>query len=166
VLQRPAVVSHGVDEPDLFSRFVWDGCRDYAAALSIPAVVKYWEGMGVNTVRREMKEKLKQGIYVLADRWHPDHAHPDTWAGRVTLTRFDDDKTSSGCLSPMALVALPFSEGKTSTDAKKLQDALHELKVEAPVKLINGRLYVRVSCHIYNHLDDFERLAYTVSRLR
>jgi selenocysteine lyase/cysteine desulfurase len=134
--------------------------------LSIPVVVKHWERLGVEKVRKEMKETLRQGIFVLAGHWHPEHAHPDAWAGRVTLTRFDGECSSAGFLSPMALVALPFSEGKTSTDAKKLQDALYELKVEVPVKLINQRLYVRVSCHVYNRPEDFERLAHAVSRLR
>jgi selenocysteine lyase/cysteine desulfurase len=163
LLRQPAVISHGVDEPDLFSRFVWDGCRDYAAALSIPAVVQYWEETGVEQVRNRMKERLQHGIRVLASHWHPEHSHPDMWAGTVTLTRLDDD---SDCLSPMALVALPFPSERTSADAFRIQNQLYEMKIEVPVKCINAKLYVRVSCHVYNQLEEFERLARAISNLR
>ena len=65
----------------------------------------------------------------------------------------------------MALVRLPdnISGGKgsrkTSTDAKEVQDYLYSNKVEVPIKCVCGILYARVSCHIYNTADEFERLA-------
>jgi selenocysteine lyase/cysteine desulfurase len=40
------------------------------------------------------------------------------------------------------------------------QDALHFVhRVEVPVKLLGGCLWVRVSAHVYNTPDDYERLA-------
>ena len=61
----------------------------------------------------------------------------------------------------MALVRLPEggSKAKTSTDAKRVQDYLYSQNVEVPVKCVAGRLYVRVSCHVYNTANQFERLA-------
>ena len=47
---------------------------------------------------------------------------------------------------------------KTSTDAKRVQDFLYGRGVEVPVKCVRGVLYVRVSCHMYNTADDFDRL--------
>jgi len=47
---------------------------------------------------------------------------------------------------------------KTSTDAKKVQDYLYGRGVEVPVKCVRGVLYARVSCHIYNTADEFDRL--------
>ena len=64
-----------------------------------------------------------------------------------------------------ALVRLPShlsgseNEKKTSTDAKRIQDYFYSSKVEVPVKCVNGVLYVRVSCHLYNTAEDFEKLA-------
>ena len=55
---RPAILSHGFHlsegSPDaagegfsvpskVLSGFVWDGCRDYAALLTIPSVLRFWE---------------------------------------------------------------------------------------------------------------------------
>jgi selenocysteine lyase/cysteine desulfurase len=35
--------------------------------------------------------------------------------------------------------------------------------VEVPVKLLHERVYVRISAHIYNTLDDYQGLATAVS---
>lgn len=160
VLRRPAVISHGVDEPDLFSRYVWDGARDYAAALSLPVVLDYWKERKPDLVRKQIKNTLGFGIHVLAEAWHPESQAMKDWPGKVTLTKFD-----SSMLSPMALVRLPdrFGINKTSTDAKLVQDFLHSQNVEVPVKCVQGKLYVRVSCHVYNGVRDFEILADAIS---
>jgi selenocysteine lyase/cysteine desulfurase len=89
----------------------------------------------------------------------------------------------------MALVSVPdgvVASGKpteaSSTDAKILQDTLHyrymypslchratnipthdplvdPSRIEVPIKCVQGRLYVRLSAHLYNQLSDYERLA-------
>jgi selenocysteine lyase/cysteine desulfurase len=47
-----------------------------------------------------------------------------------------------------------------------LQDLLHSrFRVEVPVKTIQAVLYVRISAHIYNALDDYWRLASAVLEL-
>jgi selenocysteine lyase/cysteine desulfurase len=162
ILRRPAIVSHGVDEPDVFSRFVWDGCRDYTAALAIPAVLDYWESAGPADIRLQLRQKLQDGIHILAQAWFPSHSKVDQWPGFVTLAPFPN----SDVLSPMALVRVPdFGENRerrTSTDAKALQDFLYDQNVEVPVKCVEGRLYLRLSCHIYNEVSDFARLAEAV----
>ena len=161
VLRRPAVISHGVDEPDLFSRYVWDGSRDYAAALSLPVVIDYWKEKNPDLMRKQIKNTLGFGIHVLAEAWHPGNQAMKDWPGNVTLTKFD-----SNMLSPMALVRLPdrFGIDKTSTDAKLAQDFLYSQNVEVPVKCVQGKLYVRVSCHVYNGVGDFEVLADAINR--
>ena len=159
ILRRPAVLSHGVDEPDLFSRFVWDGCRDYSAALSIPAVLEYWQHP--SDIRQKCRDILSTGIRLLAESWHPAVGDcPSSWPGIVTLVPLE-----SILLSPMALVALPakFGSENTSADGKSVQDYLYSQNVEVPVKCIRGRLFVRISCHIYNRTDDFEHLARTIN---
>jgi selenocysteine lyase/cysteine desulfurase len=153
---QPAIISHGADETDVLSRFVWDGTRDYAAALALPNVLDHWKQKDPAKVRQELRNILRNGIQHLAEVWHPDFAHIEAWHGVVTLTNFD----SSGMLSPMALVRLPLHSGEenTSEDAKRIQDYLFHKRIEVPVKCINGKLYVRVSCHVYNRTRDFETL--------
>ena len=160
----PVVQSHAAcDEPDLFTRFIWDGCRDYAAALAVPAVLDYW-GTATPTRREQCCAKLRDGIDGLARDWHGVD-HSEDWPGRVTLASFD-----SGILSPMGLVRIPrrhplAGHVATSTDAKKLQDYLHTQNIEVPIKCINGELFVRLSAHVYNDVDDFDILSKACSKL-
>jgi selenocysteine lyase/cysteine desulfurase len=174
LFERPAVISHGIDADDLFSRFVWDGCRDYTAALAVPAVWDYWNQIDHSTMRQNCKNTLRDGIQIMADLWHGGGAciDVDTWPGLITLMHFES-------LSPMALVRLPqqltqmFGQindrqqgfNMTSTEAKMVQDYLYHQKIEVPVKCVSGTLYVRMSCHVYNTLDDFRHLATTIHAL-
>jgi selenocysteine lyase/cysteine desulfurase len=155
ILRYPAVQSHGVDEQDLFSRFVWDGCRDYSAALSLPVVLDHWTNP--ESVRERCKEVLRKGIFHLGEVWHGIQ-NTEELAGTVTLMPL-----SSNLLSLMCLVRIPGDDKSyTSTDAKQLQDDLYSHNIEVPIKCINNELYARVSCHTYNTEDDFGRLATVV----
>jgi hypothetical protein len=49
--------------------------------------------------------------------------------------------------------------------AFQLQERLHQQGVEAPVKCLEGQLFVRVSVHVYNTEEDYARLAAAVKRL-
>jgi isopenicillin-N epimerase len=37
--------------------------------------------------------------------------------------------------------------------------------IEVPIKCVHGSLYARVSCHIYNELEDYARLAAAVQQI-
>ena len=154
ILAQPAVISHGVDDGFL-SRYMWDGCRDYSAQLAVSAVLDYWNGLDLPAIRTVIRINLIEGVRILCSYWHP------------TI----DFNNSSMTLVPMhlsaptmTLVRLPNtisgnnSSRKTSTDAKRIQDYLYQHNIEVPVKCIRGVLYVRVSCHVYNSSDDFDRL--------
>mmetsp|Transcript_28234 Transcript_28234/g.47479 ORF Transcript_28234/g.47479 Transcript_28234/m.47479 type:complete len:652 (+) Transcript_28234:33-1988(+) len=68
--------------------------------------------------------------------------------------------------SPMLLVPLPkrFSKSScTDSDAFRLQEHLyHKHRLEVPIKCLEGRLYVRISAHIYNTIDQYEKLAHII----
>jgi len=52
-------------------------------------------------------------------------------------------------------------------EAVELQDALYHIyKIEVPVKHLQNRLYVRISAHIYNTMEDFEKLGKALLELR
>jgi selenocysteine lyase/cysteine desulfurase len=154
VLRLPAVISHGVGQ-GFQSRFLWDGCRDYAAALSVPAVLDYWESTTKDPVelRVQIKSNLKQAVQLLSKRWH----------GATS-----DEEIESTLLAPwqvhapmMVLLRLPDSvqsSPSTSVDAKAIQDFLYDNFIEVPIKCVLGVLYVRLSCHVYNELHEYERL--------
>ena len=171
ILAQPAVVSHGVDDGFL-SRFMWDGCRDYSAQLSLPAILNYWNNAGVDTARDEMKRNLKEGVKRLIAHWHPDVVDSssiedhlaeagltlvplDMHAPMLALVRLPNHISGGGRYVPSSIQW----ECKTSTDAKRVQDFLFSQNVEVPIKCVRGVLYARVSCHVYNTIEEFEHLA-------
>ena len=163
ILAQPAVISHGVDDGFL-SRFMWDGCRDYSAQLSLPSILNYWSTANIDNVRREMQTNLEEGVRILISHWHPDSYTSSH--GMKYLSEQDITLVPLQMHAPMmALVRFPYhisggdGEQKTSTDAKRLQDFLYNHNVEVPVKCIRGKLYARVSCHVYNTEGEFIRLA-------
>ncbi|GLI71197.1 hypothetical protein VaNZ11_016316 [Volvox africanus] len=150
---RPLVVSHG-SGCGFTSDFIWDGCRDYAPYLATSSALALWRLLGPPRIRAYCRGLLGEAVALLTARW-----------GTTMLAPF---LQMCGC---MALVELPRAglaetEPATSTDAKYVQDLLHHVHaVECPVKCIQGRLYVRISVHIYNILSDYERLAEAVDRI-
>ena len=181
VLDEPAVMSHGVGD-GYQSRFLWDGCRDYAAALSVPAVLDYWESHDIKLIQNRIKELREDAVTVLGTMWHPSKCD----VGTAMPTSARGSVLSPGVtLAPlsihspmMVLVRLPErlqraksnasgGEGTASTlyegvatsdNAKQIQDYLYDNRIEVPIKCIRGILYVRISCHVYNELSEYEHL--------
>ena len=169
VLRVPPVISHGVDD-GFISRFLWDGCRDYASQLSLPVVLDYWRTVGIDGVRSKMRATTAEAVDILANLWHPPSVKgADLANGGIVLAPLSMH-------SPLALVRLPDSvfgytsngakniKVRTSADAKQVQDYLFANGVECPIKCINGVLYVRISSHIYNQPEEYEMLGRTVLR--
>ncbi len=48
--------------------------------------------------------------------------------------------------------------------AEVIQNFFHyDQRIEVPVKCVGGELYVRISCHLYNNLDEFKYLSEIVA---
>jgi selenocysteine lyase/cysteine desulfurase len=48
-----------------------------------------------------------------------------------------------------------------------LQDLLHSMHgIEVPIKTIQGSLYVRISAHIYNTLEEYAKLGDAIQQMQ
>lgn len=144
---QPPIISHGIGA-GFTSDFIWDGCRDYSSMLAVSSSIELLRRLGPERVYRYQRDLLAQATTLLTTRW-----------GTRTLVPLDQ-------CGAMALVLLPRRTWPadraeaSSTDAKYVQDMLHfGHRIECPVKCIQGNLYVRISAHTYNVLEDYERLA-------
>jgi selenocysteine lyase/cysteine desulfurase len=158
----PAVLSHGANDGFL-SSFVWDGARDYCAALTLSGVYSFWNAVGLERARAHCDALATEAAIELARAWRVGGATSDAeWVAAPP-----QPPLTAHC---MRLIPLPRDigggGGRTSADAKAVQDALHEQhRIEAPVKCIGGDLHVRISAHVYNELADYERLAAAVTTI-
>jgi selenocysteine lyase/cysteine desulfurase len=165
---RPLLVSHGYDS-GFNSSFIWSGLRDYSPFLALltvatvsvtcvplsslytcAAVLEFWVCQGVDDIRRYIHTTAREAGEALVSAWGTellDHA---------------------SLFGPMVLVALPEAVTRergphSYQHAEAVQNTLyHQFHIEVPVKAIQGRLYVRVSAHIYNTSQDYATLATAV----
>ena len=187
---EPVVISHGHGS-GFTSEFVWDGCRDYAPALSLCTAIDFIQAHGVEQTRRYCHDLLCEAATLLRAAW-----------GTGGIVAGDDEGVHRSLHACMALVQLPphkdyspqalaattrasaaassggdgggSDTGKSVSSAAqvadpsfaaRVQDWLFDNRIEVPVKAIAGNHYVRISAHMYNALDDYRPLADLVSAL-
>lgn len=139
------VVSHGAGNGFL-SEFIWDGTRDYGAALCIPALVAFWHAQDCARVRAYCSSLLEQAAAMLTRAFHSRRV-----ARRAPF---------------MSLVELPGALQDPALTVKFIQDMLYKYyKLELPVKCIDGVFYVRVSAFVYNVPSDYVYLRNAVLSL-
>lgn len=172
---RPPVHSHGAGRGFL-SDWIWDGNRDYSPLLSLPSTLRWWRAIGADRVVDHMRRTLREGVALLLARWRTHTLVPLHMCGCMALVRLPADACDVGPKPPapegaadvaaLAAVDPPAEDGNaTSADAKAWQEALYTRSVEAPCKVVQGFVYVRVSVHAYSCSADFRRLADTVCGL-
>lgn len=143
---EPLVISHGFGS-DFVSGFYWSGLGDASSWLALDAVLAFWELAGLQPARIYAQYLVTDAAEMLADAWGTSLGIP------VEL------------LGPMALVEIPpipFLQSHlgmyTYEHAEAVQNALFQRQIEVPVKVLSGRLYVRISAQIYNYFEEYEVL--------
>jgi len=175
----PPVMSHGYGAGFL-SEFIWDGARDYSALLALPAALEFWRSMPAF----EPSQNLTGSVVTTRSLPHSQHSQHSplllphmAYIGALQEQASSELEAAWGVVgqgiaptamhAAMALVRLPESLYAvlhpkcfpfTSTEAKIIQDALHDSGIEVPVKAVQGHLYVRTSAHVYNELEDYYKL--------
>ena len=163
---RPAVVSHGFGA-GYASEFIWDGCRDYSAAVALPTLLDWWEWVGPEAARTYSRALLRDALALLRERWGTDTHVPPEFYSHMACIQLPARALPPGAVLPDGAFRC------TSTHSKMVQDALHfGAAVEVPAKTLPGplggedsRTYLRISAFVYNTLEEFERLADAVLAL-
>jgi isopenicillin-N epimerase len=141
-LVEPLVVSWGWESDDPgASRFIdhhqWQGTRDIAAYLTVPAAIAFMEEHGWHRVRCTCHALLAAAGRAIAEL-----------TGLVPIT-----PDAPEWFAQMAALPLP------SCDAVSLQRRLyHRFRIEVPIIDWNGRQFVRVSVQGYNTWADLGAL--------
>lgn len=145
---RPSIIANGYGDAFLES-FIWDGARDYSSAVAMPTALKLWHKLGRDRCRAYMETLVKQSAKDLVNRWK---SHDAVMICENMLQ------------GPMALVPLPLALAGVNSDW--IQHELHfRHQIEVPVKTVGGRLHVRISAHVYNCKEDYQRLGEAIEQL-
>lgn len=151
-LTKPLVVSHGAGS-GFASGFIWDGCRDYANALSLPALFQWWrtvdsrpaagegggeggeEGDNLSASRRYCRSLLRQAVAHLTSLWGTTTHAPLSLYSHMALIELPQEALPEGAVD--VVVKGRCIHTATSTHAKLVQDTLfHSFSIECPVKCL------------------------------
>ena len=166
---RPLIISHGFSPSldtifpasgKLLSSFTWDGCRDYTSILTSTSAINLWNNLPNNSYkkcRKYMEILLLQAAEVMYDEW------------KIPINERAIASKELMAASPMILIPIPKSyysnETSTDNDAFKLQEILHhKYDIEVPIKSLEGKLYCRISAHIYNTIEDYVHFANIIKK--
>ncbi len=138
---RPLVTSH--EHLRTFHQaFDWTGTYDPTAILSVPAAIDFLAEFGWEDMRERNHDLVCAGRALVNEA-----------VGRPILV--PDDRCGW-----MAIVALPDGVATTREEARALTARMAgEHRVEVPFVHRPGGGFVRLSAHLYNTIEDFERVS-------
>ncbi|MEK7381781.1 MAG: aminotransferase class V-fold PLP-dependent enzyme [Elusimicrobiota bacterium] len=135
---HPAVVSNRYGEGFL-AEFDWCGTKDPSPWLSIGAALDFHAALGGKFLRRRNHDLAVAMGARLARAWGAETAPPELCGSMVALR-------------------LPLRGAQTLARAERFHAALWKRRIEVPVFLSGGRLFVRVSAQAYNEPAHYHRL--------
>ena len=161
----PAVQSHGINS-GFNSEFIWSGLKDYSIYLGLYATFLIWNEClgGLSNAIKYSVDLMKEAGTYLKSVWSSDFlVHPDLCSTMICV------KLPKKFVHNVILLhKLKNTKLNDTSNLSKLNYDQAELvqnffyfsyKIEVPIKCIQNELYVRISCHIYNNINDYTKLA-------
>lgn len=142
---EPLIISHGWEPEGTFvSRNQWQGTRDIAAFLSVPAAIEFQEAHNWSAIRARCHDMARELRARMADLTGLKPVAPDNgeWFAQM--------------------VAIPLPPCSPHDLSAALYERYH---IEAPLLPRPDRTYIRVSFQAYNTQDDADRLVQALSAL-
>jgi hypothetical protein len=135
--------------------------------LTVPSACYVWARLGEGRARAYMRTLSDEARALLLHSWGLENIGTESSVGSTN----GDESMRAGCLTLVPLPGGLFTGGAkgayTSDHAAAVQDYLHhEHRIEVPAKCVDGRLYLRISSHVHNCLEDYQHLAEAVLSLR
>lgn len=142
---KPLVSSWDEDEGFPFS-FDWWGTDDFSDYLSVPAAIGLMESIGWDRIRRHNRELTEIGAAEIE---------------KVSGLRRPEREIAS-----MEIFQLPAGIADNREKAREFSRQIStELKIEVAASAWNDVGWMRISAHIYNHPEEYSRLASGLSRI-
>ena len=141
---HPTVISHGY-ERGFTAAFDWTGTRDPSPFLAVPAALDFLAELGGPALLARNVRLAAAAGALLADFLGTETGSAGPTAGAMTAVR------------------LPLPGPATAEHAAALQERLLDARADAPVHVIRGAIWLRVSAHAYNEIGDYERLGEVLS---
>jgi isopenicillin-N epimerase len=139
---HPLTISHGYGQGFL-TEFDWTGTTDFSAFLAVTDAIAFHERLGGAALRLRNTELAAEASRRVAARLGTETSSPATPA------------------AAMSLVRLPTV---SSNRVECLRDAFLDARTDAPLHVLSGSIWVRLSAHAYNQIEDYECLSTLLER--
>lgn len=121
-------------------------------------VLEFWNTFGADRIQHHNTDLAHNAAKMLSEDWKTDTLFPIDMYGPMVLVRLPDILWQSQLTEAQGIVS--------KANAEFVQDKLHyNYGIEVPIKPISGRLYARISAHVYNKMEDYEALRDAVRAL-
>lgn len=136
---HPTTISHGY-EAGYLAEFDWVGTQDPSALLSVPAAIDFHEWLGGASLRERNRKLAHDAGRLVAEALGTEVGNPDQQVA-------------------MSMVRLPLGGeySKERANALRLR-LLEEFQTDAPLQAHGNGIWLRLSAHAYNTLEDYEAL--------
>ncbi len=135
-------ISHGYGK-GYVAEFDFTGTKDYSSFLSAPKAIQFYiENGGFSSIAVYNHNLAREMRRILAEKWDVEPPAPENMLGSL------------------AALPLPAELPAIETAAKMLHDELYDNhKIEVPITMLGGRLWIRFSAQIFNEPSDYMPLA-------
>jgi isopenicillin-N epimerase len=133
-------ISHGCGKGFL-AEFDWTGTADPSAFLCAAAAIDFHQRRGGRTLRSCNSVFAAEAAGLLARCLGTEPGAEDPTAGAMRVVRL-----------PVICAAPP-------ERAAELRKRLLERRADAPLPATDGGIWLRLSAHAYNEIDDYQRFA-------
>ena len=140
-IMKPLAPSWGFED-GFPTSFEWQGTSDYSAYLSVPAAIAFQEQWAYEQRDTHNREVADGAAALLRQSWGtPEHL------GNTVEAPW------------LRMVQLPVAQALTKPQIDSMVErAGLELNVECMCMTVRDKSYVRLSAHMYNEIDQYERL--------
>jgi isopenicillin-N epimerase len=140
-IMKPLAPSWGFED-GFPTSFEWQGTSDYSAYLSVPAAIAFQEQWAHEQRDTHNREVADGAAALLRQAWGtPEHV------GNTVEAPW------------LRMVQLPVAEPLTKPQIDSaVERAGYELNVQCMCMTVRDKSYVRLSAHMYNEIDQYERL--------
>ncbi len=143
---HPTTISHGFAKGFL-QEFDWTGTRDPSAYLATPAAIDFHARLGGDALQA-------RNITLAAE------------ATSLVARRLNTEVGATGALAgAMGMVRLPLPVPATLAVSTEVRERLLAAGTDAPTHVHGDALWLRLSAHAYNEIEDYERLAEVIAHV-
>jgi len=143
---HPVTISHGLGQGFLVE-FDWTGTRDFSPFLCVDTAIDFHRRLGGAALRARNVALAAEAAGLLARRLNTETGATGALAGS------------------MGLVRLPLTGDVTQARSNRIRERLLDHGTDAPTHIVDGSLWLRLSAHAYNEIEDYERLAEITARV-